>query len=93
MQFKLSIREQQVANHLKAHRPKMYAELLKSGQLEAEAKRMWEEYTDELASLVQKGLPYNQAQELSRERAFPPSESDQPHLGERSAPTTAETTG
>jgi len=71
----------------------MYAELKKSGQLEATAKRMWAEYTGNLADLVQKGLPYNQAEELSRERAFPPGESDQPHLGEMpSSPTTVETT-
>lgn len=87
-----SIREQQVINHLKENRPKMYAELQKSNQLEATAKRMWEDYTAELADLVHKKVPYDQAQELCRERAFPPGEEDQPRLGEKSLRTIAETT-
>ena len=40
------------------------------------------------------GLPYNQAEELATPLAFPPSEKDQPHLGEnpaRADPTTVET--
>jgi hypothetical protein len=90
----LSYREQKVADHLKEHRPRMYAELVKSGRLEATAKRMWSEYTDQYADLIEKGLAPNQAEELSRELAFPPSESDQPHLGEQpQGPTTVETTG
>lgn len=79
----LTYREQQVVDHLKEHRPKMYAELVKNGQLESQAKRMWQAYTDSLHDLtMHKGLPFDQAQELSRELAFPPAESDQPNLGE-----------
>ncbi len=71
----LRIREKQVANQFVANRPNMYAELKKSGQLEATAKRMWAEYTAELADLVRSGVPYNQAEEMSRERAFPQSKA------------------
>jgi hypothetical protein len=94
--MKLSSREQEVADHLKACRPKMYWELVKSGKLEETAHQMWEEYTNQLATLVsEKGLPYNQAQELCQEIAFPPTEQDQPHLGEDPTakdPTSATTT-
>ena len=87
----LNIRERSVANHLRQHRPKMYHELVKSGPLESTARRMWAEYTDQLHDLtVNKHLPYNQAEELVREVAYPPSEQDQPHLGE--SPTTAKVT-
>src|ERR1035441_1111283 len=94
--IKLNYREQKVADHLKEFRPKMYRELVKSGQLEATARRMWEEYTSQLHELaVNQKLPYNQAEELARELAFPPSEQDQPHLGEDPSaadPTSLETT-
>jgi hypothetical protein len=83
----LNIREQEVVKHLKEHRPKMYRELLRSGQLEATAARMWKEFVDQLYELttVQK-LPHNQAMEMCRELAFPPSERDQPRLGEDPGP-------
>jgi len=92
MKPKLDCREQEVANHLQEHRPTMYAELVKSGRLEAEVKRMHREAGEEYADLILKGVPPNQAQEMSQEREFLPSEKDQPHLGERSPQTTAETT-
>ena len=91
----MSVRERSVAEHLKEHRPKMYAELVGSVKLEATAHQMWEEYTNQLANLVDNKVPYNQAQELCREIAFPPSEQDQPHLGEdptAADPTTLTTT-
>ena len=90
----LNCREQQVVEHLKEHRPKMYRELVQSGQLEATAKRMWEERTDQWRDLVvNHGLAADQAEELVREVAFPPDERDQPHLGENPRlPTTAKTT-
>jgi hypothetical protein len=89
-----NIRERAVANHLKEHRPKMYQELVRTGQLEATVRRMWEEHTDLLHELtVNRKLPYDQAMELARETAFPPSEKDQPRLGENpSGPTSVETT-
>jgi hypothetical protein len=80
---KLNVWERNVAAHLKQHRPKMYRELMRSGQLEATCRKMWEEYTNQLADLVSnQGLPYNQAEELAQPLAFPQSESDQPLLGE-----------
>jgi len=92
--LKLSYREQQVAEHLKEHRPKMYRELKASGQLEATCIRMWRAYADQLYDLeVLKKLPHDQAVELVREVAFPPSEKDQALLGEQPPePTTVETT-
>ena len=100
----LSAPEQKVANHLKENRPEMYQDLVKAGSLEATVRRMWEEYTYQLAEtitslVVNQGLSrsqaYNQAEELCRELAFPPSESDQPRLGEDPSakdPTTLMTT-
>jgi len=90
----LDCREQKVADHLKEHRPKMYKELQASGNLEKVVKGMWAQYTDRLADLVSnQGVPYNQAQELVRELAFPPNEKDQPQLGaDPLRPTSVETT-
>jgi hypothetical protein len=90
--MKLDCREQEVADHLKENRPRMYADLVRAGRLEAVVKRMHQEAGEEYASLILKGVPPNQAQEMSQEREFLPSEKDQPHLGERSPQTTAETT-
>ncbi len=88
--------EQKVADHLKEFRPAMYQALVKSGQLEATARKMWADYTDQLYNLtVEKKLPRNQAEELVRDVAFPPSEEDQPRLGEDPSaadPTSARTT-
>jgi hypothetical protein len=55
---------------------------------------MWREYTDPLYDLeVLKKLPHDPAVELVGEVAFPPSEKDQPLLGEQPRePTTVETT-
>ncbi len=79
----LSYREQKVADHLKQFRPKLYRELVKSHQLEATARQMWADYTEQLWDLtVNQKLPHNQAVELVRDVAFPPSEADQPNLGE-----------
>ena len=39
--LKLSTREKDVLEHLNQHRPKMYRELMRSGQLEATCRRMW----------------------------------------------------
>ncbi len=92
----LSSREQKVVDHLKNFRPKMYKELVASGTLESTARQMWRDYTDQWYELVvEKKLPANQAEELCRETAFPPSEKDQPNLGEDPAakdPTTLTTT-
>jgi hypothetical protein len=101
----MSVREKAVADHLMANRPKMYQQLVRSGSLEATARQMWEDYTDQLQKTLQElkekhpTVPYsdlyNQAVELCREIAFPPSEQDQPHLGEDPSaadPTTLTTT-
>jgi hypothetical protein len=92
----MSSREQAVADHLKQFRPKMYRDLVKSHNLELTAKKMWSDYTDQLYELtVMQKLPHNQAEELVREVAFPPSEKDQPELGENPEsrdPTSVETT-
>jgi hypothetical protein len=91
----LNIREQQIADHLKTFRPKMYQELVRTGQLEPTVKQMWAEYTDQLHELtVVKKLPFNQAQELLLDLIRPPSEQDQPHLGENPGtdPTSRTTT-
>jgi hypothetical protein len=71
----LNARERAVANHLKEHRPAMYRELVKSGHLENQARRMWADYTDQLHELtVNHKVPHDQADELVREVAFPPSD-------------------
>jgi len=92
----LNCREQEVLNHLRKHRPRMFRELKASGRLDATVKRMWEEYGDQLDKLTlgANKIPYDQALELVREVAFPPDENDQPHLGENPDslyPTSVET--
>ena len=65
----------QIRAHWKRHRPKMYAELKKSGHLNESVYAAQERTSDLMDSLLDKGLPHHQAWELAREEwAFLPSE-------------------
>jgi hypothetical protein len=55
------------ADHWKEHRPKMYQELVESGELEARAEKAVELTKDALVDGLQKGLPYDQVWEGVRE--------------------------
>ena len=69
--------------HWKEHRPKLYAELQKNGQLHQRAVKAVDQTQEELLDLVNQGANYDQAWEAVRERhMFLPSEEDQPDLGE-----------
>jgi len=68
----------QIRAHWKRHRPKMYAELKKSGHLLESVYAAQERTSGAMYELtVVKKLPYDQAWELVREEwAFLPSEKD-----------------
>jgi len=53
--------------HWKEHRPKMYAELVRTGMLEEMAYNAQERTTDALARLISQGMPYDKAWESVRE--------------------------
>lgn len=71
------------AKQWKKYRPKMYQELVKTGQLESRANKAAEQTRDALADLISQGVPYDQAWESVREMwIYLPSEEDVPNLGE-----------
>ena len=77
MDFPLGSLGLQIKAHWKRYRPKMYAELEKSGHLLESVYEAKERTSDLMDSLLDKGLPYHQAWELAREEwAFLPSEED-----------------
>jgi hypothetical protein len=72
----------QALNHWKEFRPKMYAELEKSGRLYEAAQQAADQTMDALMALLQKGMDYQTAWESVREQwMFLPSEEDLPELG------------
>jgi len=78
----LSAWASQTKEHWKKHRPKLYQGLQKSGRLDEAARRAVSLTEDELGELIEKGLHFDQAWELVREKyMFLPSEEDQPELG------------
>ena len=72
----------QIKAHWKKYRPKMYAELEKSGHLEEAVYHAKELTSDALYDLTaNQGLPRDRAEELvMHEWAFLPSEQEQPSL-------------
>jgi hypothetical protein len=75
----------EILEHWRVHRPRMYADLKRQGELEAAALDAQERTVGALVDLLHKGVPYPQAWELVREEwAFLPSEEDVPALGEGS---------
>ena len=72
----------QIVEHWKEFRPKMYAQLVASGQLEQRAKLAQDRTLEALHELMDQGQSYPEAWEAVRELwAFLPSEEDQPELG------------
>jgi hypothetical protein len=71
------------ADHWKEHRPRMYQELVESGELEARAKQAVELTRDALAEAIAHGMKYDQAWPAVREMwMYLPAEEDVPNLGE-----------
>jgi hypothetical protein len=67
----------QIKAHWQKYRPKMYAELEKSGHLQESVYAAQERTNDLMDSLLEKKMPHHQAWELAREEwAFLPSEED-----------------
>jgi hypothetical protein len=68
----------QIKAHWKRHRPRMYAELAKTGKLEESVYAAQEQTSEAMYELtVVKKLPYDQAWELIREEwAFVPGEEE-----------------
>jgi hypothetical protein len=67
----------QIREHWRKHRPQMYAELEKAGDLAESLHAAQERTSDLMDSLLDKGLPHHQAWELAREEwAFLPSKDD-----------------
>lgn len=82
---------QQAKKHWKEFRPKMYRELQRSGQLNQALRQAAENTVEDLINCIHRGMKYDQAWELVRERyLFLPSEEDQPHLAEQNDPLNAE---
>jgi hypothetical protein len=72
----------QAKEHWRQYRPKMYAALEASGQLDQMAREAAQRHEDALYALIQKGLKFHEAEALVREDfVFLPSEEDQPELG------------
>jgi len=73
----------QIKAHWKEHRPRMYRELERQGQLDQAVYLAQERTRDAFAELVSnQGVPAFQADEATRELwAFLPSEDDVPDLG------------
>jgi hypothetical protein len=68
----------QIKDHWKKHRPQLYAELEKAGDLAESLHAAQERTKDLMDSLLNKGLPHHQAWELAREEwAFPCEEDDE----------------
>jgi len=73
--------------HWKEHRPKMYAELVRTGKLEEAAYEAQERTTDALAELISQRMPFHMAWESVRENwIYLPPERTQPNLGETPEP-------
>jgi hypothetical protein len=69
-------------NHLRENRPKMYQELMESGQLKNYLSDVAERARNLRHNLLQSGLQDLEAQEFVNEILFPPSEKDQPVIGQ-----------
>ena len=68
-------------------RPKMYRELVKSGQLDSALKAAQEQTSNMIADLILKGMQVHEAKEVVLPMFVSPmSEDDQPDLGESSEP-------
>jgi hypothetical protein len=68
----------QARAHWKEHRPKLYAELLASGELEASLQDAAERTHRELSELEDSGLTFHEAWELVGENYLFPPEEDSP---------------
>jgi multidrug resistance efflux pump len=71
---------QRVKAHLLKFRPKMAQELHRKGQLDQTAQSLTDQMAQSQASLVQAGMDYNRALEISRPIAYLPDEQDAPEL-------------
>jgi hypothetical protein len=70
-------------NHWSQHRPKVYADLEKSGMLDEQAQKAAENAENELQLSVENGMdPHEAWSEARNNHLFPPDEEDQPHPGE-----------
>jgi intracellular sulfur oxidation DsrE/DsrF family protein len=79
----LSALGQNIKNHYKKFRPKVYRQLVREGKA-AEFFQRKEDQAAELGELLWKqGLAPDQIRELIRDQFFPPSEEDQPKIGEK----------
>ena len=85
----LSPMSQQALKHWEQHRPKMVADLKKDGTLRKMAHEAHEQTLEEIKNLMNRGMSYNQAWEMAREKyLFLPDEETAPILGENPvAPT------
>ncbi len=78
----------QAVEHWKKYRPKMYAQLQKSGRLNEEAESAAKKTSEALNDLLEQGYSHDQAWEAVKENwMFLPSEEDQPNLGENPHPS------
>jgi hypothetical protein len=89
---------QEAKEHLRQHRPRMYAALEKSGKLDSQVQKMANNASKEFLSAANNGMdPFEAESEAKKNNIFLPSEEDQPHLGESQVssqdPINLETTG
>lgn len=68
--------------HWKKFRPKMYAELEKSGELMPVLLSLQERVSNQVLDLLEKGFQVHEAEEVVRDQIYLPSEDDVPNLYE-----------
>jgi hypothetical protein len=81
-QYPLNNLGQRILNHWKEHRPKEYQALKASGELLPHVYALQERGLKLRAKGVEDGLHPSQIEELVGQEVFPPSEEEQPLLGE-----------
>lgn len=69
-------------DHLKKYRPQMFQALKDAGDLTTYFQDLQQRMGERLDALENQGLANHEAMELLREEMFPPSEEDQPILGQ-----------
>ena len=73
--------KEKTREHWKTHRPKMYADLKKSGRLEEVLQETVDAADQQWIQLVSQGQDCEQAWETVKEMLLLPSEDDVPNLG------------
>lgn len=86
METPLSVK---IRAHLQKFRPKMWAELVRTGQAEAFVQAERTRGIEMLETLMDQGYQHHQALETVYQEVLPPSEEEMPHLGETTGSPTS----